>query len=88
MDCTCGASGKERNFQIDKPEGKENERTPCPENPKVKLKLMGMKTFGGKTMSKDERIASLKKRSKDHHKREIEEVKRAKIKRFDETGYN
>lgn len=88
VDCTCGLSGKERDFIIDKPESKENRIEKCPNNPKLKLKLMGVKTYGAKIMDKNERISSLKKRSKDHFNKEIKEKKQAMIKRFDTTGQN
>ena len=86
--CTCGLSGKARDFVIDKPDSKEKRAEYCENNPKKKLKLLGFSFSISKTMDKETRIKALKKRSKDHHNREIKEKKAAMIKRFDETGYN
>lgn len=89
VDCNCENKEKHssyRNFVIEKPESKEKRKEPCPNNPKLKLKLMGMLTYGGTTMSKEERIVSLKKRSKDHFNKEIKEKKEHMIRRFDTTG--
>ena len=77
QDCTCGAKGAQRDFEIDKPESKAKRKEICPNNGSP-MKLMGQKVTILKSMDKDTRIKSLKKRSKDHFKREIAE-KRVEI---------
>lgn len=86
--CTCGKIGKERDFIVEKSESKENRKEFCPNDSKLLMKLMGVKTHGAKIMDKTQRVSALKKRSKDHYNREIKEKKAHMIKRFDQTGHN
>lgn len=87
INCTCenkDIKGK-RDFQVEKPESKEKRKERCPVNGSV-MKLMGQKMYGGKTMDKETRIKSLKKRSKDHFNKEIKERKVDMIRRSSSMG--
>lgn len=83
--CTCGAQGNKRNFTIPLTEEEKNENDiKCPNDETVILKCMGYTPTWGHnkfdSMTGNEKQAVLLKRSKEHFKKEITEVKYQKNK--------
>lgn len=75
QDCDCGLIGSQKDFVIEKEESQEERVEKCPNNKKKKLKLMGSFSYPKTTMNKEQRVESLKKRSKNHFNRVVKEQK-------------